>query len=77
MAEIHTSAPRKSVYVPDVGDYMTDGERLVEVRRQVRLGWDVLDVLEPDDRIPEQTFLLRTQEVVWHWRKVEADNSAG
>lgn len=69
-------AVAKSVYIPQAGDYLTDGTRMVEVLGKVREGFRVIDVLEPTDHLTAPTELLTTAQVVSDWRRVVGGDAA-
>lgn len=62
------AASKKSIHVPQEGEFLSDGERLVEVVGKVRAGLSVRDASEALDAQPE---ILTMDEALTKWRVIE------
>lgn len=65
----------KAVHIPQEGEYLTDGKRLVEVLGKDRDGIKVLDAtvpveVGPDKRDPRATDVLTIEDACQRWRVV-------
>lgn len=60
----------KSIYIPQPGDFLTDGKRLIEVVERCREGYHVLDVANDDDD-PRGHEILTTEDAVRIWSLVK------
>lgn len=67
---------RKSVTVPQVGEFWTDGKRMVEVVGRRLAGCLVIDVLTPLEEEADAQELLTTREIM-KWRRVEREEEDG